>query len=110
MRLQRTNESTEYKYLLAFIGYSDESASAVIKLTYNWDVDSYEMVTVFWHLALGVDDVVAIYDHLCNVGGKIIREVGPVKDGTTVIAFIEDPDGNKIELIENKHASDGLVK
>lgn len=110
MRLLRTSENPEYKYSLAFVGYSDESAGAVIELTYNWGVDSYEMGTAFGHLALGVDDVAATCDHLCSVGGKIIRAVGPVKSGTTVIAFIEDPDGYKIELIENKHASDGLGK
>ncbi|WP_339036791.1 VOC family protein [Serratia symbiotica] len=110
MRLLLTSENPEYKYSLAFVGYSDESAGTVIELTYNWDVDSYEMGTAFGHLGLGVDDVAATCDHLCSVGGKIIREVGPVKGCTTVIAFIEDPDGYKIELIENKHASDGLGK
>ncbi|MCP1065769.1 lactoylglutathione lyase [Serratia symbiotica] len=110
MRLLRTNENPEYKYSLAFVGYSGESTGAIINLTYNWGVDSYEMGTAFGNLTLGGDDVAATCDHLYSVGGKIIRAVCPVKGGTTVIAFIEDPDGYKIELIENKHASDGLGK
>lgn len=108
MRLLRTSENTEYKYSLAFVGYSDESEGSVIELTYNWGVDSYEMGSAFGHLALGVDDVAATCDSIRKVGGKITREAGPVKGGTTVIAFVEDPDGYKIELIENKQAAHGL--
>ncbi|GAK26502.1 lactoylglutathione lyase [Serratia liquefaciens] len=108
MRLLRTSENPEYKYSLAFVGYTDESEGAVIELTYNWGTDSYEMGSAFGHLALGVDDVAATCDSIRNAGGKVTREAGPVKGGTTVIAFVEDPDGYKIELIENKHARHGL--
>jgi len=108
MRLLRTSENPEYKYSLAFVGYTEESKGAVIELTYNWGVESYDLGTAFGHLALGVDDVAATCDRIRNAGGKVTREAGPVKGGTTVIAFIEDPDGYKIELIENAHAGHGL--
>ncbi|CFQ38343.1 lactoylglutathione lyase [Yersinia aleksiciae] len=108
MRLLRTSENTEYKYSLAFVGYSDESEGSVIELTYNWGVDSYEMGSAFGHLALGVDDVAATCDQIRQAGGKVTREAGPVKGGNTIIAFVEDPDGYKIELIENKSAGHGL--
>ncbi|WP_340608827.1 lactoylglutathione lyase [Xenorhabdus bharatensis] len=108
MRLLRTSENPEYKYSLAFVGYSDESQGAVIELTYNWDVESYEMGTAFGHIALGVDDVAATCERIKLAGGNVIREAGPVKGGTTVIAFVEDPDGYKIELIENESASNAL--
>lgn len=108
MRLLRTSENTEYKYSLAFVGYSDESKGSVIELTYNWGVDQYDMGTAFGHLALGVDDVAATCDQIRQAGGKVTREAGPVKGGNTIIAFVEDPDGYKIELIENKSAGDCL--
>ncbi|AJJ17427.1 lactoylglutathione lyase [Yersinia intermedia] len=108
MRLLRTSENTEYKYSLAFVGYSDESEGSVIELTYNWDVNSYDMGTAFGHLALGVDDVAATCDQIRQAGGNVTREAGPVKGGNTIIAFVEDPDGYKIELIENKSAGHGL--
>ncbi|AKA37330.1 lactoylglutathione lyase [Yersinia ruckeri] len=108
MRLLRTSENTDYKYSLAFVGYSDESEGSVIELTYNWGVDSYDMGNAFGHLALGVDDVAATCDHIRQAGGKVTREAGPVKGGNTIIAFVDDPDGYKIELIENKSASLGL--
>ncbi|MBS9438518.1 lactoylglutathione lyase [Photorhabdus noenieputensis] len=108
MRLLRTSENTEYKYSLAFVGYADESEGAVIELTYNWGVDHYEMGNAFGHIALGVDDVAATCDSIRKAGGNITREAGPVKGGTTIIAFVEDPDGYKIELIENKNASNAL--
>jgi lactoylglutathione lyase len=108
MRLLRTSENTEYKYSLAFVGYNDESESSVIELTYNWGVDSYDMGTAFGHLALGVDDVAATCDQIRQASGNVIREAGPVKGGKTIIAFVEDPDGYKIELIENKSAGHGL--
>ncbi|WP_127956705.1 lactoylglutathione lyase [Serratia microhaemolytica] len=108
MRLLRTSENSEYKYSLAFVGYSDESEGAVIELTYNWGVEQYEMGGAFGHIALGVDNVAASCDNIRRAGGKVTREAGPVKGGSTVIAFVEDPDGYKIELIENKHARDGL--
>ncbi len=108
MQLLRTSENEEYKYSLAFVGYGDESSGAVIELTYNWGATSYEMGTAFGHVALGVDDVAATCEAIRQAGGNVTREAGPVKGGTTIIAFVEDPDGYKIELIENKSASQAL--
>ncbi|AWH87403.1 lactoylglutathione lyase [Limnobaculum parvum] len=108
MRLLRSSENTEYKYSLAFVGYSDESQGAVIELTYNWGVESYDMGTAFGHIALGVDNVAATCEQIRNAGGNVTRDAGPVKGGSTIIAFVEDPDGYKIELIENKQASQAL--
>lgn len=102
MKELRRIDVPEGKYTLAFVGYGDESAHTVLELTYNWGVDSYEMGTAFGHLALGVPDIHASCDALRAAGAKIAREPGPVKFGTTVIAFIEDPDGYKIELIERR--------
>ncbi|GAN78932.1 lactoylglutathione lyase [Acidocella aminolytica] len=98
----RRTEVPEGKYTLVFVGYGDEDNNTVLELTYNWGVDHYEMGTAFGHLALGVPDIYAACDKLREAGVKITREPGPVKFGTTVIAFIEDPDGYKIELIERK--------
>ncbi|HBC5515734.1 lactoylglutathione lyase [Proteus sp. G4377] len=108
MQHLRTSDNEEYKYSLAFVGYGDESSGAVIELTYNWGVTSYEMGTAFGHVALGVDDVAATCEAIRQAGGNVTREAGPVKGGTTIIAFVEDPDGYKIELIENKSASQAL--
>ncbi|GAA0501235.1 lactoylglutathione lyase [Tatumella terrea] len=108
MKLLRQSENTEYKYSLAFVGYTDESDGAVIELTYNWGVESYDHGNAYGHIALGVDDVAATCESIRQSGGNVTREAGPVKGGSTVIAFVEDPDGYKIELIENKHAGQGL--
>ncbi|KAB7896149.1 lactoylglutathione lyase [Rouxiella sp. S1S-2] len=108
MRVLRTSQNTEYKYDLTFVGYEDESKGAVIELTYNYGVDSYDHGTAFGHLALGVDDVAQTCEDIRNAGGSVVREAGPVKGGSTIIAFVEDPDGYKIELIESKHAGQGL--
>ncbi|MCL6359067.1 lactoylglutathione lyase [Pectobacterium sp. S5] len=108
MRVLRTSENTEYKYTLAFVGYTEESEGAVIELTYNWGIDSYDLGNAYGHIALGVDDVAATCERIRKAGGNVTREAGPVKGGTTVIAFIEDPDGYKIELIENAHAGNGI--
>ncbi len=108
MRLLRRSENEQYKYSLAFLGYADESESAVIELTYNWGVDKYELGTAYGHIALGVDDIYATIESIRAAGGKITREPGPVLGGTTVIAFAEDPDGYKIEFIENKDAKSAL--
>lgn len=108
MRLLRTSENTEYKYTLAFLGYDDEDKSAVLELTYNWGVSEYELGSAYGHIAIGVDDIYATCDAVRQAGGKITREPGPVKGGKTVIAFVEDPDGYKIEFIENKNAKSGL--
>lgn len=108
MLLLRTSENPEYKYTLAFVGYTDESEGAVIELTYYWGVESYDLGSAYGHIALGVDNAAAACERIRQAGGKVTREAGPVKGGTTVIAFIEDPDGYKIELIENKHAGQGV--
>ncbi len=100
MQLLRTTERPEQKYSLAFVGYGPESEHAVIELTYNHGVDHYELGTAFGHLAIGVPDVAGTCERVRTGGGKVTREAGPVKGGTTVIAFVEDPDGYKIELIE----------
>ncbi|WP_298162472.1 lactoylglutathione lyase [Acidocella sp.] len=96
----RRIEVPEGKYTLAFLGYGDEDSHTVLELTHNWGVEHYEQGSAFGHLALGVPDIYATCEVLRAGGAKIIREPGPVKFGTTVIAFIEDPDGYKIELIE----------
>ncbi|MEH0666532.1 lactoylglutathione lyase [Vibrio scophthalmi] len=108
MSLLRKNENTEYQYTLAFVGYGDESQGAVIELTYNWGTDSYDLGNAFGHVAVGVDDIYATCDAIKAAGGNVTREPGPVKGGTTHIAFVEDPDGYKIELIQNKQATAGL--
>lgn len=90
MRLLRTSENAEYKYTLAFVGYSDESEGAVIELTYNWGVDKYNPGDAYGHIALGVDDVAATCHRIRKDGGNVTREAGPVKGGTTIIAFVED--------------------
>ncbi|MFQ2822468.1 lactoylglutathione lyase [Aeromonas allosaccharophila] len=108
MKLLRKSENSEYKYTLAFVGYGDEKDEAVIELTYNWGVSEYELGSAYGHIALEADDIYATCDSLRAAGAKITREPGPVKGGTTVIAFVEDPDGYKIELIAKKDAGTGL--
>jgi lactoylglutathione lyase len=100
MQLLRTTDRPEQKYSLAFVGYGDESAGAVIELTYNYGVTSYEMGGAFGHIAIAVDNAAATCDAVRAAGGNVTREAGAVKGGTTVIAFVQDPDGYKIELIE----------
>jgi lactoylglutathione lyase len=106
MRLLRTTDRPEQKYTLAFVGYGDESAGAVLELTYNYGVAEYDLGNGFGHLAIAVDDVAAtcaaVRASAAQYGGAVTREAGPVKGGTTVIAFVQDPDGYKIELIERK--------
>jgi lactoylglutathione lyase len=102
MQLLRKTENPDYKYTLAFVGYGKNPEHAEIELTYNWGVDSYELGTAFGHLALGVPDVYGACEKIKAAGGKVTREAGPVKGGSTVIAFVTDPDGYKIELIERK--------
>jgi lactoylglutathione lyase len=106
MRVLRTRDVPDYKYSLAFLGYGEGNADggAELELTYNYGVDKYEQGTAFGHLALGVPDVAAACERIRVAGGKVTREAGPVKGGSTVIAFIEDPDGYKIELIERPDA------
>lgn len=107
MKLLRTSENPEYKYSLAFVGYGPETSEAVIELTYNWGVDKYELGTAYGHIALSVDNAAEACERIRQNGGNVTREAGPVKGGTTVIAFVEDPDGYKIELIEEKDAGRG---
>jgi lactoylglutathione lyase len=102
MKLLRQQEYPDGKFTLAFLGYGDESDHTVIELTYNWDVDRYEMGTAYGHIAIGVDDVYQATAEVKNRGGKILREAGPMNAGTTIISFIEDPDGYPIELIGRK--------
>jgi lactoylglutathione lyase len=102
MQLLRTTERSEQKYSLAFVGYGHNPEHAEIELTYNHGVDSYELGTAYGHIALGVPDVVAACEKIKAQGGNITREAGPVKGGSTMIAFVTDPDGYKIELIERK--------
>jgi len=100
MKLLRTTDRPEQKYSLAFVGYDDEKRAAVLELTYNYGVERYELGTAFGHVAIGVQDVKQACDKVRTNGGKVTREAGPVKGGTSVIAFVEDPDGYKIEFIQ----------
>jgi lactoylglutathione lyase len=103
MKLLRKRDVPDGKYSLAFVGYGDEKEHCVVELTYNWDqATPYEIGTGFGHLAVGVPDVHGLCTSISKAGGKVTRAPGPVKFGTTVIAFVEDPDGYKIELIERK--------
>ncbi|MAT50007.1 MAG: lactoylglutathione lyase [Porticoccaceae bacterium] len=100
MSLLRKKDYPDGRFTLAFLGYGPEDETAVIELTWNWDTDSYEPGTGFGHIAVGVDDIYATCERIRGAGGKVVREPGPMKHGSTVIAFIEDPDGYKVELIE----------
>ena len=102
MKLLRTTDRPEQKYSLAFVGYDDEERASVLELTYNYGVEKYEMGGAFGHIAIGVPDVAGACERVRKNGGKVTREAGPVKGGTTVIAFVEDPDGYKIEFIERR--------
>jgi lactoylglutathione lyase len=104
MKVLRTADRPDQKYSLAFVGYGGESSDAVLELTYNYGVAKYELGSAFGHIAIEVDDAYKACDAIRAKGGRITREAGPVKGGTTVIAFAEDPDGYKIELIEHKPA------
>jgi lactoylglutathione lyase len=107
MKLIRRSENPEYKYSLAFVGYGSNPEHAELELTYNHGVDKYEMGTAYGHIALGVPDAYAACDKIKAAGGQVTREAGPVKGGSTVIAFVTDPDGYKIELIERKEYAAG---
>ena len=99
MKLLRKNDYPEGKFTLAFVGFADESEQAVLELTYNWDEHHYDLGTAYGHIAIEVDDVYKACETIRKAGGKIKREAGPMKGGTTVIAFVEDPDGYIIELL-----------
>jgi lactoylglutathione lyase len=102
MKLLRTTERPEQKYSLAFVGYGDESQGAVLELTYNHGVGRYELGTAYGHVAIEVPDAAAACAAVRAKGGNVTREAGPVQGGSTVIAFVQDPDGYKIELIERR--------
>jgi lactoylglutathione lyase len=110
MKLLRTSDNPEYKYKLAFMGYGSNPEHAELELTYNYGVESYEMGTAYGHIAVGVADAKKACDAARAAGGTVTREAGPVKGGSTVIAFLADPDGYKVELIERPEQSSGLHK
>jgi lactoylglutathione lyase len=106
MKLLRKKDYPDGKFTLAFVGYGDERDHTVIELTHNWDTERYDLGNAYGHVALGVPDIYATCDQLRSRGAKIVREPGPMKHGTTHIAFVEDPDGYKIELIQEKGRGD----
>ena len=103
MKLLRRHDFPEGRFTLAFVGYGDEDSHTVLELTHNWDTDSYELGTAYGHIALGVADVYKACDEIKARGGRVVREAGPMKGGSRVIAFVEDPDGYKVELVEDHH-------
>lgn len=102
MRVLRRKEYPEGKFTLAFVGYQDEAEGTVLELTHNWETDQYELGTGFGHIAIEVDNAYEACEKVKQLGGRVTREAGPMKHGTTVIAFVEDPDGYKIEFIQKK--------
>ncbi|NLJ62372.1 MAG: lactoylglutathione lyase [Alcaligenaceae bacterium] len=106
MKLLRQKDYPDGKFTLAFVGYGEESETAVLELTHNWDTDSYDLGNGYGHIALEVEDAYQACEQIKAKGGKVVREAGPMKHGNTVIAFVEDPDGYKIELIQAKGRED----
>ena len=104
MKLLRRKDYPEGRFTLAFVGYGAESQTAVLELTHNWDTRSYELGNAYGHIAIEVEDAYKACEEIKRRGGKVSREAGPMKHGTTVIAFVEDPDGYKIEFIQKPHA------
>jgi lactoylglutathione lyase len=102
MRLLRRKDYPDGKFTLAFVGYGEEADTAVLELTYNWGVPKYDLGNAYGHVAIAVDDAYKACEEVKRRGGKVTREAGPMKHGTTVIAFVEDPDGYKVELIERE--------
>jgi lactoylglutathione lyase len=100
MKLLRQKDYPGGKFTLAFVGYGGESDHTVLELTYNWDTNRYNLGDAYGHIAIGVDDIYATCDQIKQLGGKVVREPGPMKHGSTVIAFVEDPNGYKVELIQ----------
>jgi len=100
MRLLRRKDYPEGRFTLAFVGYAEEADSAVVELTHNWDTDAYDLGNGFGHIAIGVEDIYTTCDRIKDAGGQVTREPGPMKHGKTVIAFVKDPDGYSIELIQ----------
>ena len=99
MKLLRKEDFPEGKFTLAFVGYGGVGDSTVLELTHNWDVENYDHGNAYGHIAVSVDDVYAACDRIRELGGNVVREAGPMKGGTTVLAFVEDPDGYKVELL-----------
>ena len=106
MRLLRQKDYPDGKFTLAFLGYGDEEENTVLELTYNWDVDSYDLGTGFGHLAVAVDDVYEATEKARQQGVKILRDAGPMNAGTTIIAFLEDPDGYPVELLNERRRNE----
>lgn len=104
MRLLRRKDYPDGKFTLAFVGYGEESETTVLELTHNWGVEKYELGNAYGHIAIEVDDAYQACEDVKRLGGRVTREAGPMKHGTTVIAFVEDPDGYKIEFIQRKAA------
>lgn len=107
MKLLRKSDNEEYKYTLAFIGYADESEGTILELTHNWDTSEYDLGNAYGHIAISADDIYATCEEIRSAGGDIMREPGPVKGGTVEIAFVKDPDGYSIELINSAHVGQG---
>jgi lactoylglutathione lyase len=105
MKVLRKSDYPEGRFTLCFVGYGDEDKDSVLELTHNWDPPAYDLGTGYGHIALEVDDAYATCDEVRKRGGKVTRDAGPMKHGTTVIAFVEDPDGYKIEFIQNKRSA-----
>ncbi|MBD3667176.1 MAG: lactoylglutathione lyase [Kangiella sp.] len=103
MKLIRKHDYESGRFTLAFVGYGEEKDNTVLELTHNWDTDDYDLGDAFGHIAIAVDDVYEACEKIRQAGGKVTREPGPMKHGTTVLAFVEDPDGYKIELLEDRH-------
>lgn len=101
MKLLRKHDYPEHEFSLAYLGYGDESETTVLELTHNWGTESYDLGNAYGHIAIGVDDVYKTCDKIKELGGNVVREAGPMQGGDTVIAFVEDPDGYKIELLED---------
>ena len=108
MQLLRRRDYPEGRFTLAFVGYGDEADHTVLELTHNWDTESYDLGNAYGHIAIEVDDAYAACERVKEMGGKVVREAGSMKHGTTVIAFVEDPDGYKIEFIQKKSGSDSV--
>jgi lactoylglutathione lyase len=106
MKLLRQKEYPDGKFTLAFVGYGDDSDHTVLELTYNWGVEKYNLGDAYGHIAIGIDDIYGTCEEIKTRGGKVSREPGPMKHGSTVIAFVEDPDGYKVELVQLKNRCD----
>lgn len=109
MKLLRRKDYPEGRFTLAFVGYGDETDSTVLELTHNWDTERYDLGNAYGHIAIEVDDAYEACERVKRQGGNVVREAGPMKHGTTVIAFVEDPDGYKIQFIQKKSGDDSVA-